>query len=131
MNRQIYDTCAYVQELNQSVSPLSYTLDPMKFEHCNKCRPELGIVGGTAVSHVSGNMVDLENDLRSQNRPLTRCPQFKFIPRDDGFVQGKEMYKPVCHPKINTKPKHLKPCQFSSFPEVPATPGIDLFMCKK
>jgi hypothetical protein len=76
-------------------------------------------------------MVDLENDLRSQNRPLTRCPQFKFIPRDDGFVQGKEMYKPVCHPKINTKPKHLKPCQFSSFPEVPATPGIDLFMCKK
>ena len=25
---------------------------------------ELGIVGGTAVSHIKGNLVDLENDLR-------------------------------------------------------------------
>ena len=35
-------------------------LNPIKFENCNKCRMELGIVGGTAASHIQGNIVDLE-----------------------------------------------------------------------
>jgi hypothetical protein len=103
----------------------------MKFEHCNKCRPEIGIVGGTAVSHISGNMVDLENDLRNQNRPLTHCPQYKFLPRDDGYVQGKEYIKPTCHPKVDTSLRHLKPCQFASYPETPLTPSMNLFTCPK
>ena len=61
-NRLIYDTCAYKHELTQSVGPLEYVLNPMKYENCNKCRMELGLVGGTAVSHVKGNLVDLIED---------------------------------------------------------------------
>lgn len=129
MNRLTYDTCAYTQALNQSVSPLEYLLDPVKFEHCQKCRPELGIVGGTAVSHVDGNLVDLENDLRGQNRPNTHCPAFKFLPRTDGVVQGKEYIKPVCHPKVSTAMKHLRPCQFATYPEVAAAPKQVPFRC--
>lgn len=129
MNRTIYDTCAYVDDLQRSAAPLSFILDPIKYEHCNKCRPELGIVGGTAVSHVSPDFVAIENDLRNRNRPMTRCPQFHFIPRDDGVLQGKEYIKPVCHPRIEIKPHHLKPCQFQSYPEVPPTPPLDLFEC--
>ena len=60
-NRLIYDTCAYETELSQSVDQLSYILDPTKYYRCNPCRMELGIVGGTNVSHVKGNLVDLEN----------------------------------------------------------------------
>ena len=44
-NRLIYDTCAYKKELDQSTGPLSYTLNPIKYENCSKCRMELGIVG--------------------------------------------------------------------------------------
>ena len=73
-NRLIYDTCAYKKELDQSTGPLSYTLNPIKFENCSKCRMELGVVGGTAVSHIKGNLVDLESDLRGQNHPTTHCP---------------------------------------------------------
>ena len=73
-NRLIYDTCAYKHELSQSVGPLQYILNPMKYENCNKCRMELGIVGGTAVSHIKGNLVDLETDLRGQTRRTTKCP---------------------------------------------------------
>ena len=51
-NRLIYDTCAYKKTLDQSVGPLSYVLNPIKYENCNKCRMELGLVGGTAVSHI-------------------------------------------------------------------------------
>ena len=51
-NRLIYDTCAYKHELTQSVGPLEYVFNPMKYENCNKCRMELGLVGGSSVSHV-------------------------------------------------------------------------------
>ena len=73
-NRLIYDTCAYKHDLVQSVGPLEYMLNPIKFENANKCRMELGLLGGTAVSHVKGNLVDLETDLRGQTRRTTKCP---------------------------------------------------------
>ena len=131
MNRLAYDSCAYQQTLNQSVSPLQYQLDPVKFTNCNKCRMELGVVAGTAVSHVTGNMVDLENDLRGQNRPNTHCPNFKYLPSSHDFVQGKEFIKPVEHPKVDTNMLHLPPCQMINYGEVPATPTIPQYKCDK
>lgn len=120
-----------MQELNQSVSPLSYSLDPVKFEHCNKCRPELGIVGGTAVSHVAGNLVDLENDLRGGNRPVTRCPKYKFMPKRNKSVRGTNYIKPVPNRSVDTHMVHLPPCQMQSYPPIPATPKMNLFSCKR
>ena len=35
---------------------------------------ELGLLGGTAVSHVKGNLVDLETDLERSNQRTTKCP---------------------------------------------------------
>jgi hypothetical protein len=121
-NRLKFDRCEYRQSLLQSVSPLNYVLDPVKFEHCNKCRPELGLVGGTAVSHINGNLVDLENDLRGQNRPGTRCPNYKYLPSDGHTIQGKEYIKPVEHPVIDTRMNHLPTCQFIHYPEIPNVP---------
>jgi hypothetical protein len=130
MNRTMYDACSYNHELYQSVAPGSYVLDPVKYEHCNKCRHELGIVGGTAVSHISGNLVDLENNLRGQTHPVTKCPEYKYMPRCDQKVQGKEYIKPVQHPLIDTRPKHLPSCQMMSYPAVPPEPPMDRFKCQ-
>ena len=55
-------------------------MDRMKYENCNKCRNEFGLLGGANVSHIKGNLVDLENDLRGQTRPNTRCPDKKYKP---------------------------------------------------
>jgi len=129
MNRLIYDKCAYKQELDQSVSPLAFQLDPIKYNHCNKCRPELGIVGGTAVSHPNSNLVDLENDLSGRNRPVTHCPGYKYMPTSVQAAQGKEYIKPVKHPRLDLRMKHLKPCNFSSFSPIPAEPAIETYMC--
>lgn len=127
----MYDQCSYTESLNQSVSPLNYMLDPIKYEHCNKCRVELGVVGGTAVSHVNGSLVDLENNLLGIDRPGTLCSSYKYMPVGPGEqLQGKEYLKPVCHPKIDTTLQHLKPCQFQSFPEVPAPPAFAQFTCR-
>lgn len=125
-NRLSYDKCSYKQNLEQSVSPINYMLDPMRYEHSNKCRMELGLVGGTNVSHIKGNLVDLENDLRGQNRPVTNCSMYKYTPSDDGFLQGKEYIKCVDHPKIDTTMLHLPSCQMIDYGSVPRPPLMKL-----
>jgi hypothetical protein len=113
-NRLSYDNCTYRQDLRQSVGELSYVLDPAKYENCNKCRHELGLVGGTNVSHNKGNLVDLENDLRGQTRPFTKCPDYKY------------------HPNQNSDEKvHLPSCQMIDYKPVPLPPAMDLSQCKK
>lgn len=128
-NRSTYDTCSYKASLAQSVAPASYMLDPIKYNHCNKCFNSLGLVGGVAVSHVSGNLIDLENDLRGQNRPLTHCPSFQYAPPTNNILQGKEYIKPVQHPEIDITMKHLPSCQFFPYPEVPLPEPIKRFKC--
>jgi hypothetical protein len=118
-NRLLYDACEYKQRLHESVSSLDFLLDPIQFEHNKKCRIELGSVGGTNVSHVKGNLIDLENDLRGQNRPSTNCAEYKYIPNNKNYIQGKEYIKPVQHPKVDTTMQHLKSCQLVDYKEVP------------
>lgn len=129
MNRQIYDSCAYQSDLFQSTAPLDYILDPIRYENCSKCRMELGIVGGTSVSHVAGNLVDLENDLRGQNRPLTKCANYKYLPPEANVLQGKEYIKPVQHPPIDLTMKHLPPCQMINYGPVPYPPQPQVYQC--
>ena len=35
-NRLMYDTCAYKTRVNESVGPLEYMLNPIRYENCNK-----------------------------------------------------------------------------------------------
>ena len=103
-NRLIYDSCAYQKNLQQSTSPLNYMLYTGKYENCAKCRIEFGVVGGNGVSLFSGNLVDLESELRGQNRQASLCPQ--------------TMYHPT---QQNTNPSlsHQASCQMQYYPQVP------------
>lgn len=71
-NRQIYDNCNYQKDLNESTSPLSYQLYFGKFENCNKCIHDK--------YWVKQDLVDIESELRNQNRPLSKCDQYKYSP---------------------------------------------------
>lgn len=130
-NRLSYDTCSYKQELSENVTQLSYVLDPIKYEHCQKCRHELGLLGGTNVGIPKGNIVDLENELFGINRPNTHCPSYKFLPREDSKVQGKEYIKPVQHPEVDVSMMQLRPCQMIDYKEVPQPPPMNLFSCPR
>ena len=127
-NRLIYDTCAYAKRIDESVGPLSYVLNPMKYENCQKCRHELGLVGGTAVSHIKGNLVDLENDLRGATRQNTLCPARKYAPSKDGKIQiaGKSCGKPRV---IDTSLQHLPSCQMIRYKPTPLPPSMNLNSC--
>lgn len=71
-NRLIYDNCAYQKKLYESTTPLDYSLYQGKFENCNKCLHDR--------FWTPYQLVDIETELRNQNRPLSKCDQFKYNP---------------------------------------------------
>jgi hypothetical protein len=118
-NRLLYDTCEYKQKLRQNDSSLDFVLDPIKFEHAKKCRNEFGLLGGTNVSHVKGNLVDLENDLRGQTRPISSCSEYLHKPQEGNFIQSKNPYKCQKNPRIDTSLEHLPSCQMIDYAAIP------------
>lgn len=107
-NRLSYDACAYQKSLQQSTSPLDYMLYTGKYENSAKCRIEFGVVGGNGVSLFSGNLVDLESDLRGQTRNASLCPS--------------TMYNP--HNNQNSKMLHQPSCQMQYYPKVPISEKV-------
>lgn len=132
-NRLIYDTCAYKHNLQQSVGPLEYVLNPMKFENSSKCRIDLGVIGGTAVSHVRGNLVDLETDLRGQTRRSTKCPTKLYQnPCPQGDINNCKpgtIYIPgdpsQTERTIDTTMLHLPSCQMMRYKPTPLPTAMD------
>ena len=57
-----------------------YSMIPQKFYHPNAGRNALGLVGGNDVSLITGNMVDLESDLRNITRDLSKAPAKQYQP---------------------------------------------------
>ena len=108
------DTCTYSRRLNENMSILGYILSPMRFENSSKCRMELGLVGGTAASHINGNLVDLESDLFGITRFNTKCIKHQYAPVEKGGVIHNSKTAP-----IDTSMKHLPACQMISYKEVP------------
>ena len=112
-NRLMYDSCSYQKSLEESTGTLTYLLNPIKYENCNKCRVEFGVIGGTNVSHVQGNLVDVENDLRNITRKSSRCPSKKYIPKCTKTTNGDDNGLP-CGP-YQLAEKHLKPCTIVNY----------------
>ena len=132
-NRLSYDTCAYKHSLAESVGTLSWVLDSSRFENCNKCRVEFGVVGGTNVSHIKGNLVDLETDLRGQTRRTTKCPTKLYqSPCPNGDMNNGKP-GPIHIPgdasqterTIDTQMLHLPSCQMIRYKPTPLPGKLD------
>ena len=122
-NRSKYDNCSYKQELQGNVSTLQYLLSPYRYEHINKCRHQLGFIGGTSVSHIQGNLVDLDSELRGQTRIVSKCNINQYVPTNDGIIKN-DKTEP-----IDTTMLHLPACQSIMYREVPLPPKINYDKC--
>jgi|TARA_Y100000389_G_C17130101_1_gene349795 hypothetical protein len=122
-NRTKYDTCNYKQDLQENVSTLSYIMTPFRYENENKCRHQLGFIGGTNVSHIKGNIVDLESELRGQTRVISKCGTNYYIPTDDNIVKN-DKTEP-----IDTTLKHLGSCQSIMYRSIPLPPKMNFNKC--
>lgn len=134
-SRLSYDKCAYDKQLKESVSPLEYMLNPQKYETCNKCRMNLGILGGTQVSHGKGNLVDIESDLINITRKNSSCPTERYAPPCDpskcgsnsGYPCGTGTLKNECLPEN----EHLKSCQIQDYSHLNfQIPSVDIKFCQ-
>lgn len=128
-NRLMYDTCAYEKTLNESTGQFAYTMYSGKYENCAKCRIELGQVGGNGVSLFSGNLVDLESDLRGQTRPASLCPKDKFQPQCDGKGRSRCDGLP-CDPAKQYPLVNQPSCQMIRYPPIPKTPQFKPMGCQ-
>ena len=113
----IYDPATYREEVQQSTQPLSYMLNPIKFENCHKCRHEIGIVGGNDVSLTTTNIVDLESDLSGRSRILSKATCSSFVPfcRSGKKCKNASPGIPYECPECQEKKYHLRPCQMISY----------------
>lgn len=122
-NRTKYDNCSYKQNLQNNVSTLGYVLSPMQWEHGDKCRHQLGLVGGTSVSHIQGNMVDLDSELRGQTRYISKCGGNLYVPTGDGIIKNDKTAP------IDTNMKHLPSCQSIMYRSIPLPPKMNYDKC--
>ena len=115
-NHLKYDTCAYRKNLEQSTGPLRYAMYPGKYNHCEPCRVEQGILGGNVVSIFRGNLVDLESDLRGQTRPASQCPDHKYNPwcRNNDCQNGYPSGSQDCQALLQHQPS----CRMVQYPPV-------------
>jgi hypothetical protein len=76
------DTGALAREIQQSTAPIKFTLDPVKVEQCQQCRPsDSGWIGKQGNSYDSSKpAIDVDSELRQLNRILSRDPNMKYIP---------------------------------------------------
>jgi len=130
-----------VSRLSDTISG-GYTLIPEQYYHPKPTRNALGLFAGNDVSPASGNLVDLESELRNITRDLSNAPANKFTPTCV-LGSGPQLRKPLiapwstegdCQPArtlyfterstgqlktINTVPRHLPTTQYVSYPGVP------------
>jgi hypothetical protein len=122
-----------------SVISGGYTVLPQKFYHPSAARNTLGLVGGNDVSVASGNLVDVESELRNITRDLSKDPTKNYRPSCQlGEKSPEETFTSLkqgdCAPKsfgylerstgravwVDMTPLHLRTQQYVTFPGVPA-----------
>lgn len=117
LNSLRYDPSTYREEVAQSTKPISYMLNPIKFENCHKCRNEFGLVAGNDVSLSTTNIVDLESDLSGRSRVLSKATCGQFVPtcRSGKRCRNAMPGLPYECPECQEKKLHLRPCQMVSY----------------
>ena len=111
-NRLKYDTCTYKSDIHQSMNIGNYALYPGKYQNEHQCRITDGILQNNSVSVFKGNLIDLESDLRGQDRVMSRCAKFQYHPlfkqpEQSGYPSGPINYKNV----VVNKPSCSMYCQ--------------------
>ena len=112
-NRILYDSSTYNRSVKQNNNIEQYQMYVGKFDNGQKCRIDFGILAGNDVSTYTGNMVDLESDLRGQTRICS---------------SDNTNYPPMCNNGNSvsyTNKKDLPICSFTSYNPI-KTSGLNV-----
>jgi hypothetical protein len=128
---------ALVRE-QQSAGMFAYTQLPVKFENPKKCRNALGLVGGSEVSNIGGNIVDLESDLFGITRVQSKCVARQYLPACPLGGPGCPDMPPTFSFRdkatgavrvVDTTPRNLPTCQLTTLPGVGTPKTLNAGTC--
>jgi hypothetical protein len=123
-----------------------YTQIPQKFYHPNAGRNSLGLVGGNDVTLPSGNLIDVESELRGITRDLSKDPTKNYKPScplgEKSTEKSIASIKASCNPwpksfsflergtnkavTVSMAPRHLPTVQFFTYAGVPAPEPLEM-----
>ena len=102
-NRLNYDTCAYKQNLYQSVGPGEYKLTepPNVDDICFADSPQIRMQRQGASVPKDVPLIDVDSELMNITRSATNCPSRKYIPdgKQCGLVNPDDLEKNKVHGK--------------------------------
>jgi hypothetical protein len=122
----------------QDFGMFAYTQLPVKFENPHKCRNALGLVGGSEVSNIAGNLVDLESDLFGFTRVASKCIARQYVPACPLGGKGCPDYPPSFEfrskstgkvSQVDTHPLNLPTCQNVTYPGVGSPQSLHTDTC--
>lgn len=79
-NRNRYDQCFKDQQMQGNKSIFEYVTDTAMFENNSTCFDDTPPFLGYIPRGIEQQSVDIENDLRGANRPVTKCVNCKYAP---------------------------------------------------
>lgn len=118
LNSLRYDPATYSEFLAQSTSPLTYLLNPIKFENCHKCSPQLGITGGPDVSIDTKNLVDVESELMGRTRVLSKASCGLYQPTCKSGKKCRNAHPGIPYDCDECQPqkRHVRECSMIPYP---------------
>ena len=130
-NRLMYDMDTTLLDFAQRMDLNYYIMSGDKYYNDNKCRIEKGIVSGTDVSHISGNIIDLESDLRGITRKASHFPGNQHMSKcsigdinncqpENILIKGNASTK---ERTIDTTMKHLNECELIDYKPIQKLPN--------
>ena len=103
-----YDNCAYKKELQESVSPLDYMLNPGN-RRCSRSYSDYHSNGNNFVvdnyPNSNGAQTDIESELRLLNQLQSRCPSVKHQGDNIGYQNNIRNIRYTSTESLFTNPK--------------------------
>ena len=121
-NRLNYDTCAYKQNLYQSVGPGEYKLtEPPNLEElCFSQSPQVRLQKTGVSIDPNKPLIDIDSELLNLTRASSNCPSKKYIPdgsqcgltnpkdKENNLTHGKDCYFDVEDTRLSNPPCTLR-----------------------
>lgn len=82
-NRQNWDQCTYKFNVNQSVDAATYGIQTPR-PNCFTCSPNDPSINHSQTGfYVKDKSIDVDSELKTLNKPASRCPVDKYLPSNN------------------------------------------------
>ena len=102
-----YDSCFMKDYQKNNKSIFDHVVDTARFQNKNECNNYTAPFLTYIPSGIPNINVDIENELKGINKPITKCSECKYHPDDTELVQKHDF----TYDLVNVYPNNKKECE--------------------